>query len=236
MNVDTGIIKVIQVDWQGERLAQVACPGAMIPGPGKYLLAFNPAEENNPLGHPLFQAGLQGDMDALSTPLLGPVPTSWAPGSALTLRGPSGRGFQGYTTARRLGIATFSGTISRLLPLLRPALRSGADVAVFLPDDLHAENLPAVVEVHPLQALAESLAWPGLLVLEIPLGELPRLRDWLQLGAHESPPCPIQALVLAPMPCGALGDCGACAVPARRGSYRLACKDGPVFDLNELDW
>jgi NAD(P)H-flavin reductase len=40
---------------------------------------------------------------------------------------------------------------------------------------------------------------------------------------------------MAAMPCSGLADCGVCAVPARRG-YKLACKDGPVFDLDELDW
>jgi len=37
-----------------------------------------------------------------------------------------------------------------------------------------------------------------------------------------------------PMPCGGLGDCGLCAVDLKRG-WKLACKDGPVFDLNELE-
>jgi NAD(P)H-flavin reductase len=40
-------------------------------------------------------------------------------------------------------------------------------------------------------------------------------------------------LVVAPMPCGGLAECGVCAVTTRRG-WKLACKDGPVFDLGEL--
>jgi hypothetical protein len=42
-----------------------------------------------------------------------------------------------------------------------------------------------------------------------------------------------QALVITPMPCGGIAECGVCAVTARRG-WKLACKDGPVFDLTEL--
>jgi NAD(P)H-flavin reductase len=42
-------------------------------------------------------------------------------------------------------------------------------------------------------------------------------------------------LILAPMPCAGLAECGACAVPARSG-WKLACLDGPVFDLRALDW
>ena len=41
-----------------------------------------------------------------------------------------------------------------------------------------------------------------------------------------------QALVVPPMPCG-VGACQGCAVSVARGT-RLACTDGPVFDLLEL--
>ena len=41
-----------------------------------------------------------------------------------------------------------------------------------------------------------------------------------------------QALVTPPMACG-VGACQGCAVEMRRG-IRLACTDGPVFDL--LEW
>jgi hypothetical protein len=35
------------------------------------------------------------------------------------------------------------------------------------------------------------------------------------------------------MPCAGLADCGVCAVELRRG-WKLACKDGPVFDLRDI--
>ena len=35
------------------------------------------------------------------------------------------------------------------------------------------------------------------------------------------------------MPCGGAAECGICAVPFGRG-WKLACKDGPVFELNPL--
>ena len=43
-----------------------------------------------------------------------------------------------------------------------------------------------------------------------------------------------QVLIAPPMPCG-LGTCGACHLKAKRG-WRCACTDGPVFDLDELEW
>jgi dihydroorotate dehydrogenase electron transfer subunit len=35
------------------------------------------------------------------------------------------------------------------------------------------------------------------------------------------------------MPCGGLGDCGVCALTSGR-AWKLACQDGPVFDIHEL--
>jgi hypothetical protein len=35
------------------------------------------------------------------------------------------------------------------------------------------------------------------------------------------------------MPCAGLAACGVCAVQTRRG-WKLACVDGPVFDLKEI--
>ncbi len=37
------------------------------------------------------------------------------------------------------------------------------------------------------------------------------------------------------MACG-FGACLGCALPARSGGYLHVCKDGPVFDANQIDW
>ena len=46
------------------------------------------------------------------------------------------------------------------------------------------------------------------------------------------PPRFAQALVAPPVACG-VGACRGCAVPVERG-FKLACTDGPVFDLLDL--
>ena len=232
----TGIISVIQVDFQGNYSANVDCPESILPSPGKYILAYNPLELDTALAHCLFSVGFEHDIGRHPSSLLGPIPSTWTPGTNLVLRGPMGNGFKGYSETQRLAIATFSNTMLRLLPILKPALDSGADVAVFLPENLQPAELPADIEVLPLHALHEFLSWPSLLLLEIPLTKLPQLRTWLKLSPHETLPCAAEALILTPMPCAALGDCGVCAVPSRNSRYQLACKDGPVFKLSELVW
>jgi hypothetical protein len=83
--------------------------------------------------------------------------------------------------------------------------------------------------------LTGKVSWADLLVIDLPNERLPVLRNDLGLGPYDRIPIPVQALIAIPMPCGGLADCGVCAVPAVKG-YKLACKDGPVFDLHEIAW
>jgi dihydroorotate dehydrogenase electron transfer subunit len=207
----------------------VACSPGAVPAPGRYLQAHAPVEMDAALGTPLF----------LSEPSTAgfwaapPFPVHWGPGTELVLRGPLGRGFDLPPALRRLALAALGGSPARLLPLVMLAL--GSDCAVTLFTDSTLPGLPASVEIYPLASLRESLNWPDLLAFDLPMRRLPDLRGLLGLDAHQPLPCQAQALIWTPMPCAGIGECGACAVPVRRG-YKLACADGPVFPLNALDW
>jgi len=203
----------------------------MIPAPGEYLLADEPGDADSVLPVPLFDVwdSSSGASSALQPSY--PIPASWQPGSHLNLRGPLGRGFDISADTRHLALAALGDDGSRLLPLLH--LIPDADVALFTNNPLPA--LPAALEIHPLNDLPESLTWADTLVLELQIQDLPSLRQVLALDPHEHIPCLAQALITTPMPCGALADCGVCAVPAPKG-YKLTCKDGPVFDLQKLKW
>ncbi len=218
---------------------KIDCSPDLIPDPGTYLLAHREGESHSPLAVPLFRVGMPDSEE--TNPVLqstANLPSKWGPGAVLTLRGPLGHGFAPPDEINHLALATLGAGLERLLPLACPALDSGADVAIFTPEPLPADFLaflPPAIEVHPLTALAESFAWIDFLALELSRQTLPDLRSILGLPPHIKIPCRTQALVTTPMPCGGMADCGACAVPAHRG-YKLACKDGPVFDLNQLFW
>ena len=113
-------------------------------------------------------------------------------------------------------------TSARLLPLIRLALDQGA--AVLLLAGSSPESLPSSVEMMPVSSLGEAVAWADYLALDLPREAL---SDTTVRGAAG------QALVITPMPCGGMADCGACAIHVRRGSL-LACKDGPVLDLKKI--
>jgi dihydroorotate dehydrogenase electron transfer subunit len=144
-----------------------------------------------------------------------------------------GRGFSLPNDARRLALAAFETGLSRLLPLAKQAMQQECAVTVFADPPL--PDLPPAIEVYPLEDLPEALAWADLMALDLRREFLPRLRDALDIRRGASLACPIEALIWTPMPCGGLGRCGACHMTAP-GGWKLACEDGPVFDIQHLDW
>jgi dihydroorotate dehydrogenase electron transfer subunit len=152
---------------------------------------------------------------------------------SLDLVGPLGNGFELPREVQRLGLVALGDTISRLMPLVGQIEHSQRGVTLFT--NLPLPRIPAYLEAYPLPSLVEALDWPDFLVIDLPLERLPELRDILGLADGRSLACPTQVLVTTPMPCAGLAQCGACAVPGRRG-WKLACEDGPVFDLHQLKW
>jgi len=161
----------------------------------------------------------------------GSMPPNWMPGTSLRLYGPLGHGFSLPAGARSVALAALGDTVARLLPLISAALVQGASIV--LCSDARLPQLPTAVEVYPSSALPELFAWADFLALDVPLSSLPELRQRLGMDAHARLPIPAQVLVQTPMPCAGVGACGVCALPAGRG-WKLACKDGPVFDLGEV--
>jgi dihydroorotate dehydrogenase electron transfer subunit len=222
--------------------------------PGRFVLA----DLDNYLRTPLFPAWLgTGGFDVLVSPEHPAV--ALRPGDDIDLIGPLGRGFEVPTTARRLLL--IAGTTH--LPVLLPLARQGnqdfsqnpdVSVALLLSASTAAELypvrlLPPALEVHIVTA--DGSAGHGGSVL----GLFPNLVRWADCVCiaplHPDDPATYsalaaivrevrvrpaerfaQALVVPPMACG-VGACQGCAVPVVRGT-QLACTDGPVFDLLEL--
>jgi NAD(P)H-flavin reductase len=194
---------------------------------GQYLLGQADGTQRE-LPAPLFVRGGAGNELMLAAPL----PVSWPVGTRLSLRGPLGNGFHLPPGARKVALAALDGCPQRLLPLVQRALAGGGDVALYCSSDL-PDNLPLAVEVMPLSQLPQAPLWADYLALDVPLEMLSELSARLGLEERRRSPCPAEVLVAAAMPCGGVAECGVCAVHTNQG-WRLACKDGPVFDLDIL--
>jgi dihydroorotate dehydrogenase electron transfer subunit len=222
--------ELVEIVQEGNGVAgRIRCPAGLVPAPGQYGMALAEQDPAAALATIVFATATVPN-GFITAPGL---PSNWMPGTRLVLRGPFGRGFHLPVTARRVALAGLDESPYRLLPVANEALRQGAAVALYCAAPQPA--WPVDVEMLPLSALPESLAWADFLGVDIPLQALGLLRHSLGLADHQHISCPGQALISSPLPCAGMGECGVCAVRTHRG-WKLACKDGPVFDLLDLEW
>ena len=224
----TGVweIKEIRLVDSGVQL-RVSAADNLFPVPGQYYLVFAHGM-NEPLATPLFFAG-RNNGDWL---LAGQFPTFWQPGTRLSWRGPLGHGFALPLAARRVALAAWEHPATSLPALVGLALAQSASVVWYsshLP-----EWLPSSVEVLPPESLPEVWDWADYLALECGLAHLPQLTRTLNLTTNNRPGCTTEILLHTPLTCGGMGECGVCAVRSSHG-FKLACKDGPVFNLEQLE-
>jgi hypothetical protein len=224
------VVKLLEIRGypHGQTGGRLTCPPALRPAPGQFLLA-SVLDSPDPLPVTLYPCGGSNGLLDVAPPL----PPTWTVGSALALRGPLGRGFQLPPQVRRVALAALDGGAWRLLPLVQQALERGADVTLYA--DEPPAGLPLAVEVLPGGMLAEAFEWAGYLALDAPGALQQQIRSRLGLERHQAAPCPVEVLLRQPMPCGGNAECGVCGVPLRHNKWNLACKDGPVFLLDELE-
>jgi len=223
-----GRVTEIRLDASKQMEAFIGCPVEAIPRAGQYLLASDLSQPGEVLGTAIFVAEMTVD-GFWAAP---PIPLAWKPGTNLDLVGPLGHGFDLPREVQRLGLVALGDSISRMMPLVT-LTQHHRGITLFT--DLPLPRIPAFLEVYPLSSLAEALDWPDFMVVDLPLHRLPELRQMLGTPQGINFSCPTQVLLTTPMPCAGLAKCGACAVPAHRG-WKLACEDGPVFDLDQLKW
>ena len=206
----------------GWRTARIACESALIPSPGRYVLAHEPASAAL-LATPLFLGGGRSG-GFVAAP---PVHSAWRPGSELNLRGPLGRGFSLPAQARRVALVCIGCDPVRVLPVAELALKQNAAVTLVCDDP--PDQLPLQLEIQPERALREVLGWSDYAALDVERDALDDLLLKLRQVRWPGGAGISEVLVRVPMPCGGLAECGVCSVRTPDG-YRLACSDGPVFD------
>lgn len=230
MKVITGTIREIKRNERGNNQAVISLPGGKIPQPGQYLQAHREKDTDAALAVTVFLGGISPKGEPQTFTTAPPVPAHWQPGDSLLLRGPLGKGFTMPAHASRLALASLGQDCDHLLPLAGMVLARGGEVALFT--DHGHPHLPTQVEISPLANLEEALMWANFLAVSGSPEEVAELKATLY--PKRMMPCPAQALILMPMPCGALGSCGVCAMPDHKGQTLLVCEDGPVFEWEKL--
>jgi hypothetical protein len=207
--------------------ARIACPPELTPAPGQYLLAHANGS-TDPLPVPIFSSLPLPPSGFRSAPAL---PSVWQPGQLLHLRGPIGHGFTVPTQARKVALIAFDASPTRLLGLLSYALKQKAEVVLI--SDSAIGDLPEIVEVQPLKAILDVLQWADYAAMDVDRENLSQLRERLAGKEQLTAKIEAQVLIRAPMPCGAIAECGVCALPLHH-DWKMICKEGPVFELKNL--
>jgi hypothetical protein len=208
----------------GETSALIDCPSEVVPTAGQYLLAVH---EGSIQATPLFLAD-DWSQGFLAAP---PFPRSWRPGTELSIYGPLGKGFHLSADILRLGLIALGDTNARLLPLASASKSDRFSITLF--SNAPLAELPPDLEAYPLDDLQESLSWADFYAVDTPLENIEALAEYFSDSPEGLASIRGQVLVHTSMPCSSLGECGVCAVKVKR-SWKLTCKDGPVFDLQGI--
>jgi dihydroorotate dehydrogenase electron transfer subunit len=220
----TGKGSITELTLEDECLyARIACPDGLVPAPGQYLLASDASD--SPLPVPIFYT------DSAPGGFIATPAESWKPGDELYLRGPLGRGFSVPASARKIALIAFDDAPTRLRGLIRPALAQ--NMSVVLVSSSMGDGLPDDVEVQPLAVMEDVLQWADYAALDVSRENLTGLRAKVLERDRIAAVKDAQVLIRTPMPCGGVAECGVCAV-VTKSTWKLACKDGPVFDLREI--
>ncbi len=217
--------------------------------PGRFISA----DLGDYLRTPLFPAWLDAEGFDVLVPPNHPA-AALRPGAGVDLVGPLGRGFEVSIEASRLLLVAATDHLPALLPLAQQ--KPGFYVALLLSAPTAAalypvRLLPPSLEVHIVTAdgsaghqgpvldlFPELVRWADCVCIADDPTTYPALAEIVRevrIGPGERF---AQALVVPPnafqcaMACG-VGACRGCAVQVARGT-KLACTDGPVFNLLEL--
>jgi hypothetical protein len=164
--------------------------------------------------------------------LCGDIPKNWAPGTELHLRGPRGNGFHLPPLTHRVALTTLDHfSVNRIMALADIALAVNAEVTLFT--NQHLSDLAPEIEVLRLEELSQARDWADYLAAVLLPNQVTTFRNGLQLNTGRKKPCTAEIMLEVPMICDETSACGVCAVYTSRG-WRLACKDGPVFALDDL--
>jgi dihydroorotate dehydrogenase electron transfer subunit len=128
-----------------------------------------------------------------------------------------------------VALIAFDESPARLRGLISIALKQEAEIVLVC--NVVADELPESVEVQPLQALTDVYHWADYAAFDVGRENLHQLREMLGKAEQAKGPREAQVLIRTPMPCGALAECGVCALTIKH-EWKMVCKDGPVFDLS----
>ncbi len=223
MKINTILIYEIAATLNG-RAISINNQLSRLPDPGEYFLAFAPGTSQ------VLPAALYPyEMDSERLTLCGNFPAEWQPGTSINIQGPLGNGFHPPALAGKITLIAVDTSLSdRLYALMLQSLSRGLAVAWVA--DAIPEQFPPQVELLASSDLLDAVTWSDYAAAAVTLNGLGSLIN--KFHRHPDLKKKVEVLIDSPMVCGN-ARCGVCAVETKKG-WKLACKDGPVFNLEEV--
>ncbi|MCD4828290.1 MAG: dihydroorotate dehydrogenase electron transfer subunit [Candidatus Cloacimonetes bacterium] len=212
--------------------------------PGQFVMLQPQPQTDFSLRIPLCVHDVEDDTFAVLVRVVGQGTRRLAavrPGDLLDVMGPLGNGFTLMAEGRALLVSGGIGyaPLRLLQRRLRPGcvtqwLHGGRTAADLFPADvLFCDEGVAARQGLVTDGLREALAASGGWDRVFACGPHAMLAACAGLCTEAG--VPLEVSLEAYMACG-IGVCHGCAVPAVTGGYMAVCKDGPVFNAQEVDW
>jgi dihydroorotate dehydrogenase electron transfer subunit len=212
----------------GELGIKVSFPQLVQAIPGQYLLARS-SESNDVLPTVLYPYELNENIHHFA----GLIPNTWLPGVSLAIHGPIGNGFQLPPQSGKVALVAVPGaSIIPLLTLAKTALINNAEIVLLTASS--PAFLPAEIEVLPVQMLPEIQKWADYIAAVAELSSLGDLINFFIPTSRQHLHPHVEVMIQTKAICAGTAACGVCSVFTKKG-WKLACKEGPVFILDELD-
>ncbi len=224
---------------------QISCPEIVREAkPGQFVMVR--CGEETVLRRPLSIHRIEGDRLALLHAVIGKG-TQWLaarqPGEEVDILGPLGNGFTVHADSRNLLLVAGGMGIAPLIFLADRAVAEGRTVTL-LYGTANEDRYPVPARIKTVAATEDgSVGYEGMVTELIPqylettdqvfaCGPLPMYRDMTAMPELNNKP--VQVSLEMRMGCG-MGVCYACTIKTRQG-LKQVCKDGPVFELNDIYW
>ena len=223
--------------WSDVQLLTIDAPElATTMRPGQFALLRDPAMFDPYLRRTAWFYRSDGGRVTLTLPASDPLAARARTGNFLDVLAPQGRVMELNASARHVLLFGEAAHIAPLLAMADRAIAQRREV-VFV---CHAaEAFPAHLlapeieyRTDPGTPSSELVLWADVIIASGSDELYQALAETVRGARFQLEPGRVRVLVDVPMPCGT-GECYVCAVETRH-AVRLACVDGPMFDLSEL--
>ena len=226
--------------WSDTQLVRFDNPElAALMRPGQFALVRDPASFAPYLRRTGWLYQTNGERLALTLPARDSLVTRTRVGDTLDLLAPLGRALEFDASARHILLIGEAARIAPLIAIAQHAIAQNRSVVLATRQVSPEQAFPAHLLSPEIEYYSDGnlfdtkqIAWADMVVASGSAALYRALADSVRAARYRLEAGFVQVLVDMPMPCGT-GACYACAIETSRG-IRLACTDGPLFDLAEF--